>query len=90
MGYDADEIDGIPFIALQYLEGKSLDAFMANKPPLRSAQVMRVGRETALGLAAAHQLGFVHRDIKPSNLWLETEARNAQSAAMRDESLSAQ
>ena len=34
---------------------------------------MRIGRETALGLAAAHKRGLIHRDIKPGNLWLEGE-----------------
>ena len=38
-------------------------------PPL--PHVLRIARETALGLAAAHVLGLVHRDIKPANLWLE-------------------
>ncbi|MBP3956773.1 serine/threonine protein kinase [Gemmata sp. G18] len=69
--YEADERDGIPYIAMQLLQGVSLDAFLQNKgaPALRSA--VRIAREAALGLAAAHELGTVHRDIKPANLWLE-------------------
>src|SRR5262249_50781517 len=34
-------------------------------------EVLRFGREIALGLAAAHKRGLIHRDIKPANLWLE-------------------
>ncbi|MBN9521055.1 serine/threonine protein kinase [bacterium] len=69
--YEADERDGIPYIAMQLLKGYSLDAFLQNKgvPSLRNA--VRIAREAALGLAAAHKLGVVHRDIKPANLWLE-------------------
>lgn len=69
--YEADERDGIPYIAMQRLQGLSLDAFLRSKgtPSLRNA--VRIAREAALGLAAAHALGTVHRDIKPANLWLE-------------------
>ena len=37
----------------------------------RRADVLRVGRELADGLAAAHAAGLIHRDIKPDNIWLE-------------------
>jgi serine/threonine protein kinase len=69
--FEADERDGIPYIAMQLLQGYPLDAFVQNKgtPSLRHAA--RIAREAALGLAAAHKLGVVHRDVKPANLWLE-------------------
>jgi serine/threonine protein kinase len=69
--YEADERDGVPYIAMQLLQGLTLDAFLQKKgtPSLRHA--VRIAREAALGLAAAHKLGIVHRDIKPANLWLE-------------------
>ncbi len=69
--FEADEIAGVPYIALQYLQGYPLDEYLRRKGLPTLPQVIRIGRETALGLAAAHQLGFVHRDIKPANLWLE-------------------
>ena len=70
--FEADERDGVPYIAMQYLQGAPLDEYLKNKgvPPL--PHVIRIARETALGLAAAHALGLVHRDIKPANLWLES------------------
>jgi serine/threonine protein kinase/formylglycine-generating enzyme required for sulfatase activity len=69
--YEADERNGVPYIAMQFLQGMPLDDYLKHKgvPPL--AHVIRIGREAALGLSAAHALGLVHRDIKPANLWLE-------------------
>jgi serine/threonine protein kinase len=69
--YEADERDGVPYIAMQLLQGYPLDAFLKKKgtPSLRN--VVRIAREAALGLAAAHRMGLVHRDVKPPNLWLE-------------------
>ncbi len=43
--------------------------------PLPIAETLRIGREVAEGLAAAHDHGLVHRDIKPANIWLEERAK---------------
>jgi serine/threonine protein kinase/Leucine-rich repeat (LRR) protein len=69
--YEADERDGIPYITMQFLKGSPLDVYLRAKgaPPL--PHIVRIAREAAQGLAAAHALGLVHRDIKPANLWLE-------------------
>ncbi len=69
--YEADEIDGTPYIALQLLQGYPLDDYLKKKGSPSIPQIIRLGREVAIGLAAAHELGLVHRDIKPSNVWLE-------------------
>ncbi len=69
--YEADERDGIPYIVMQYLEGYPLDEFLKKKGEVSQSQVLRIARETAAGLEAAHKLGIIHRDIKPGNLWLE-------------------
>jgi serine/threonine protein kinase len=68
---DVDEDNGIPFIAMEYLQGTSLDRYLATQPPLTVPQILRIGLEVSRGLAAAHEHGLVHRDIKPANLWLE-------------------
>ena len=69
--YEADERDGVPYITMPLLQGTPLDEYLKKKgaPPL--PHVVRIGAQTALGLAAAHAHGLVHRDIKPANLWLE-------------------
>ena len=69
--HEADEIDGTPYIALQLLQGYPLDEYLKKKGSPSLAQIIRIGKEMAIGLAAAHKLGLVHRDIKPGNVWLE-------------------
>ena len=55
--FEADEIDGIPYIALQYLQGYPLDEFLRKKGNPTIAQTIRIGAETALGLAAVTLTG---------------------------------
>jgi eukaryotic-like serine/threonine-protein kinase len=69
--YHVDEADGIPYLAMERLEGRSLEDVLRSGTPLRAAQVLRIARDIARGLAAAHEKGLIHRDIKPGNLWLE-------------------
>ncbi len=69
--YQVGEDRGLPFLAMQLLEGESLDARLKREGRLPTADVLRIGREIAEGLAAAHERGLVHRDVKPGNIWLE-------------------
>jgi|GEM_PF-2533715 len=69
--HDVDEAGGVPFIAMEYLIGAPLDAYLKKKGELPLGQAVRIVRECALGLAAVHAQGLIHRDIKPGNIWLE-------------------
>jgi serine/threonine protein kinase len=69
--HEADERQGVPYIAMQFLQGTPLDEYLKHKGVPALPHVIRIAREAAAGLAAAHALGLVHRDIKPANLWLE-------------------
>ncbi|QDU25728.1 Serine/threonine-protein kinase PrkC [Anatilimnocola aggregata] len=69
--YQVGEDQGLPFIAMEFLEGESLEDRLERETTLPLAEVMRIGREIALGLSAAHQRKLIHRDIKPGNIWLE-------------------
>jgi serine/threonine protein kinase len=69
--YNVGEASGMPYISMELLKGRSLDSYLREKGELPLAQVLRIGREIALGLGEAHRCGLVHRDIKPANIWLE-------------------
>jgi hypothetical protein len=69
--YQVGEEGGVPFLAMPLLAGETLEARLEREGRLPVAEVLRVGREAAEGLAAAHAAGLVHRDVKPANLWLE-------------------
>ncbi len=60
---------GLPFLAMQWLEGEDLSQRLARQP-LSLAETLTLLRQATLALAAAHQHGVIHRDLKPSNLLL--------------------
>src|SRR5205807_394475 len=77
VGEDGDVV----FLAMEYLEGLSLEDWLREGARPTAAQAARIGREIALGLAAAHECGLIHRDVKPGNVWLEADAgRGARGA----------
>lgn len=69
--YQVDEAEGIPYLALEYLQGSTLEKYLKSGPPLTMPQLVHVARQVAAGLAAAHEHNVIHRDIKPENIWLE-------------------
>jgi len=69
--YQVGEERGFPFLAMPLLRGESLDDRLRRSGKLTVSEALRMGREIAEGLAAAHKHGLVHRDIKPANIFLE-------------------
>jgi eukaryotic-like serine/threonine-protein kinase len=71
---EAAAIDGdeaTPYLAMELLDGVSLQTWMQSNPRPPLLTVVRLGREIAEALGALHARGLVHRDVKPANLWLE-------------------
>jgi serine/threonine protein kinase len=73
--YEADEatVGGatVPYLAMPLLQGETLADRLRRPEPLSLAEAVRIAREAAEGLAAAHAAGLIHRDVKPGNIWLE-------------------
>jgi serine/threonine protein kinase len=69
--HSVNEADGLPYLVMQYVAGESLQARLDHSGPLELREIVRIGLQTASGLAAAHAQGLIHRDIKPANLLLE-------------------
>lgn len=69
--YDADDVDGVHFLVMEYVNGFSLAELLAKSKKLDVKEVLGYVIQTARGLEYAHGEGVVHRDIKPGNLLLD-------------------
>ena len=66
-----DSWNGLPYLVMPFIPGQSLQERVDRDGPMDLKQVLRIGIQTAQGLASAHAQGLVHRDVKPSNILLE-------------------
>jgi serine/threonine protein kinase len=62
------EPDGLLYIAMEYLDGRSLHRLIREERPLAPARVADILMQTLAALAVAHDMGVVHRDLKPENI----------------------
>jgi len=69
--YAVVETAALPFFVMEYVPGRSLQDRLDRNGPLSLPEILRIGMQTAAGLAAAHAQGLVHRDVKPANILLE-------------------
>jgi serine/threonine protein kinase len=60
-----------PYLVMQYVAGESLQQRLDRTGALELCELLRIAKQTAAGLVAAHAQGLVHRDVKPSNILLE-------------------
>jgi hypothetical protein len=65
----------LPFLVMEYVPGETLQQRLDRTGPLDVPEVLRVGRQAAEGLAAAHAKDLIHRDVKPGNILLESGPR---------------
>ncbi len=68
--YDVGEEGGTPFLALEYLQGRTLEEIIQSGQELTLEERIQLICSVAMGLAHAHERGVVHRDIKPGNIFL--------------------
>jgi serine/threonine protein kinase len=62
------EVDGLPYLVMQYIAGESLQDRLDRGGPLEIMEIVQIVHQTAAGLAVAHAQGLIHRDIKPANI----------------------
>ncbi|HSS75979.1 MAG TPA: serine/threonine-protein kinase, partial [Thermoanaerobaculia bacterium] len=69
--HDFGEIDGVPYISMEYVRGVTLRYMLDQTNRLPYSAGLRLAKQLCAGLGAAHAVGVLHRDIKPENMILE-------------------
>jgi serine/threonine-protein kinase len=72
--YDVREVEGVHFMALEYVEGRNLRDYLAKKGPPELPVCLHIMTQVAAALQRAHKAGFIHRDVKPENILLTRKA----------------
>src|SRR5262245_4760254 len=71
--YDAGEEEGLFYITMELVEGKSLQALLDSNQPFPLSRVLRITEQACDALQFAHDRNVIHRDIKPANLMLTAD-----------------
>ncbi|MEK9665395.1 MAG: Stk1 family PASTA domain-containing Ser/Thr kinase [Candidatus Nanopelagicales bacterium] len=73
--FDQGEADGLPYLAMEYVPGRTLRDVLREFHVLSPAQALTIIDPVLEALAAAHDAGFVHRDVKPENILISDDGR---------------
>src|ERR1700722_8481800 len=71
--YDVEQQGDLAYIAMEYVDGPTLDQMLSESKPLAAEQMFSIMGQTANALDYAHQKGIVHRDIKPANIMIAAD-----------------
>jgi serine/threonine protein kinase/Flp pilus assembly protein TadD len=83
--YDFGEAEtGMLYLAMEYIEGKSLAHLLTNERPLSSERIVHITNQIAEALSAAHKLGIVHRDLKPDNIMITRKGEDTDYVKVLD------
>jgi len=75
---EREEAKDLPFLVMPLITGSSLEERLRRGGQLTLKEILRIGTQTAAGLAAAHAQGLIHRDVKPANILLEEATGNVK------------
>lgn len=73
--HDRGATDDSHYIVMEYIEGRTLSALLAEKGPLAPEQAIAIALDVLDALAAAHERGIIHRDVKPQNIIIDQQGR---------------
>jgi serine/threonine protein kinase len=82
--HDFDEADGVAYLVMELLSGEDLAQRLEREGRLSVDGALRIFREVAMGLGAAHDAGIVHRDLKPANVFLARQPGAGERAVVLD------
>src|ERR1051325_7058388 len=68
--YDVEQQDDLAYIAMEYVDGPTLDDVLSRDAPVPQAEMFNVLGQTAAALDYAHSKGIIHRDVKPANIMM--------------------
>ncbi|HKD18029.1 MAG TPA: serine/threonine-protein kinase, partial [Thermoanaerobaculia bacterium] len=70
--FDLGESDGIKFLTMQFVDGRDLSTILKKQGKLPNERLLKIFRQVAEGLKAAHDQGVIHRDLKPQNIMIDS------------------
>ncbi|MFN8390943.1 MAG: protein kinase [Bdellovibrionota bacterium] len=82
--YDFGIYQGAPYLAMEYVEGRTLNDLIAKTGPIPVSRIINIYMQICSALAQAHQLGIVHRDLKPDNIMLVPQQDGTETAILLD------
>src|SRR3954454_14863535 len=71
--YDIGEVDGQPYLSMEYIDGEDLGSLLRRIGRLPSDKATEFARKLCAGVAAAHAQGVLHRDLKPANIMIDDD-----------------
>ena len=78
-----DESSGVPWLAMELLEGETLFERVEKRGPVPPAEAYEILRQVCHALGAAHRSGLVHRDVKPENIFLASTRREGATVMVK-------